>query len=77
MIDILQRRKANEQAVEATSRPNQISARTLSNLMDERKTAKSEQEMRNIAKEYQLDFEVSYWGGKVTVKRPKLSLLRH
>jgi hypothetical protein len=79
MIDIMQKRRAIEQEQleqEQGSTPSQrqhaqqqqqshLSARTLSNLLDERKTATSEQAIRDIAREYQFDFNVSLVLGRV------------
>lgn len=68
MIDIMQSRKAIEQQQldedanptrKSNSVQHHLTARTLSNLFDERKTAKTEQDMRELAKEYQFDFDVS------------------
>lgn len=61
MLDILSsRRKAveEEEQIAVTPMSNRIPAQTLSNLLDERKSAKSRAEIEAIAKEYGVDMSV-------------------
>ncbi|GAA5932673.1 uncharacterized protein JCM15063_002174 [Sporobolomyces koalae] len=56
MLGILQERQRVDDAVAAgISTPDQLSARALSNLLDDRKSAKSKQEADEIAREYGMD----------------------
>lgn len=61
MLSILQRRKATEEAAE-TPTVNRLGARTLSNLMDERKSAKTIAEVEELCKEYGVSVQVSRHG---------------
>ncbi|GAA5910939.1 uncharacterized protein JCM6883_000650 [Sporobolomyces salmoneus] len=59
MLGILQERQRVDDAVAAgISTPNQLSARSLSNLLDDRKSAKSKEEADQIAVEYGMDPEL-------------------
>lgn len=56
MLGILQERQRVDDAVAAgISTPDQLSARSLSNLLDDRKSAKTAQEADEIAVEYGMD----------------------
>ncbi|GAA5979194.1 hypothetical protein JCM11641_008457 [Rhodosporidiobolus odoratus] len=61
MLNILAQRQQAEEAAEAhgygsrTNIRNQLSARTLANLLDERKEAKTQQELEEIAREYGME----------------------
>lgn len=57
MLDILKKRAASEEAAELPT-PNRISAQTLSNLLDDRKSAKSRKDVENLIKEYGLDLDI-------------------
>ncbi|GAA6023829.1 hypothetical protein JCM10207_005387 [Rhodosporidiobolus poonsookiae] len=64
MLNILAERQRAEEAAEQfgygsrTNIRNQLSARTLANLLDERKEAKTPQELDELAREYGMDPEV-------------------
>lgn len=58
MLGILERRKATEEAAE-TPTLNRLGARTLSNLMDERKSAQTMADVEALCKEYGVSVEVS------------------
>jgi len=56
MLGILQERQRVDDAVAAgISTPNQLSARSLSNLLDDRKGAKTKEEVDEVAREYGMD----------------------
>lgn len=57
MLDILKKRAASELAADLPT-PNRISAQSLSNLLDDRKSAKSRQDVVNLIKEYGVDMDV-------------------
>lgn len=58
MLSILERRKATEEAAE-TPTVDRVGARTLSNLLDERKSAKTVDEVEVLCKEYGVSVAVS------------------
>lgn len=57
MLDILKKRAASEAALDVPT-PNRISAQSLSNLLDDRKAAKSKSDVAKLLKEYGVDMEV-------------------
>lgn len=57
MLDILKKRAASESAAEVPT-PNRISAQSLSNLLDDRKSAKNLTDVENLIKEYGVDMDV-------------------
>lgn len=58
MLNILKRRKATEEAAETVT-VDRVGARTLSNLLDERKSAKTVQEVEELCAMYGVSVEVS------------------
>ncbi|KAM0792316.1 hypothetical protein ACM66B_005001 [Microbotryomycetes sp. NB124-2] len=60
MVNILQRRRKTEDelAEATTSSPKHMSAGHLANLLDERKSKKSSQEIKDLCKEYGVDYDV-------------------
>ncbi|SGY75356.1 BQ5605_C005g03421 [Microbotryum silenes-dioicae] len=59
MLDILKQRKEQElQSESLTPIPNRIGARSLSNLLDDCKQAASKQEIQELCKLYQIDYEI-------------------
>lgn len=72
MLEILKRRKATEEAAESGPAPNRLTAQSLSNLFDERKSAKTRAEAEALCKEYGIDVEVLEELGK-HVNAPSVS----
>lgn len=58
MLEILMRRKATEEAAETVTL-NRVGARTLSNLLDERKSAKTVKEVEELCEMYGVSVAVS------------------
>ncbi|ORY59431.1 hypothetical protein BCR35DRAFT_309299 [Leucosporidium creatinivorum] len=71
MLKILERRKATEEAAE-TPTLNRVGARTLSNLLDERKSAKTAQEVEELCEMYGVSVEALNELGK-HVNAPSVS----
>jgi hypothetical protein len=59
MLEILKRRKATEEAAETVTL-DRVGARTLSNLLDERKSAKTVKEVEELCALYGVSVEVSF-----------------
>lgn len=57
MLEILERRQANDLEAE-TPTPNRLGARTLSNLLDDRKEVRTLVEAQELCREYGVDYEV-------------------
>lgn len=72
MLEILKRRKATEEAAESGPAPNRLTAQSLSNLFDERKSAKTRAEVEVLCKEYGIDIGVLEELGK-HVNAPSVS----
>ncbi len=58
MLDILSIRKAEAEQLEANTLVNRLSARSLSNYLDDRKTLNTHAERAKLAKEYGISVEL-------------------
>lgn len=64
MLTILQRRKVQDDAAETTTL-NRISARSISNLFDECKSAASRDDIKQLAHMYGMEYNVSSFARRV------------
>jgi hypothetical protein len=58
MLDILQQRKKIDEDAADSPTPNRLSSQALSDLLDDRKSAKTREELDAFAREYRMDPEV-------------------